>query len=352
MHRSQWEMDHKNHRPYGLQFNDPQGLTTLPQQTMEGFVDDTDVAVNDATFEGPYTPGRLVQVLQADAQHWEILLFFSGGELELNKGFFYVLIWKFCADGLPSLTPKHQLPYTLMIKQGNDATPTAIKHKDCDKSHKTLGVMKAPNRSQAGEISRLTTKCNSHAQAILSNSVTASDSTILYRVYHLTSIGYSLGTTYITRKDFTKIQGHAVSIFLATSGYNRNTKQEIVFTPRAHGGIGMTELLLLQGRRGINLLRRRLLHHTEPGRGQIRIDIERIQQEAGTSQPILENTQNDLGYVKDGWVLGIRRFVTIVSAAITLLGISRPLTYRQGNSYIMDTFSQNGATTSELRKLN
>jgi hypothetical protein len=148
-----------------------------------------------------------MQVLQADAQHWERLRFVFGGKLELNKCFFYTLIWKFGADRLPSLIPKNQLPYTLMITQGNDTTPTAIEHKDCDEPHKTLCVMKAPNRSQAGEITRLTTKCNSDAQAILSNSITSSDSTIAYRVYHLTSIGYLLCTTCITRKDFTKIQG-------------------------------------------------------------------------------------------------------------------------------------------------
>jgi hypothetical protein len=142
-----------------------------------------------------------------------------------------------------------------MMQQGNDDTPTTIEHKDCDTPHISLGVMKAPNRSQAGEIIRLTNKCNTHANMILTNSVTASDSTVAYRVYHLTSIGYSLGTTYITRKDFTKIQGRAVSAFLATRGYNRNMKRAIVFSPRAHGGIGMTELTLLQGQKGINLLR-------------------------------------------------------------------------------------------------
>jgi hypothetical protein len=211
--------------------------------------------------------------------------------------------------------------------------------------------MKAPNRSQNGEIHRLQTKCNAHAQAILSNSVTSSDSTIAYRVYHLTSIGYSLSTTYITNKALTKIQGRAVSAFLATSGFNRNMDRRLVFSPRNHGGIGMVPLYLLQGQQCLKLFRRHLLHQTELGR-QILIDLAWIQQEAGSALPILEHTHINLDYIADGWILGIRRFLQSVTAEIKLNNIPSPQTYRQGDAYIMDTFRENGIPTNELRKLN
>ena len=67
-------------------------------------------------------------------------------------------------------------------------------------------MIKAPNQSQAGEIARLTKKSNQHAAAILSNSVTHSDFIIAYRVYHLTSIAYSLGVTYLSPDQCKKIQ--------------------------------------------------------------------------------------------------------------------------------------------------
>jgi hypothetical protein len=117
---------------------------------------------------------------------------------------------------------------------------------------------------------------------------------IVYQVYHLTSVRYSLGTTYINQKELHKIQGRAVSTFLATSGYNRHMKRELVFAPREHGGIGMVALLLLQGQQGIKLLHRHLLHQTEIGQ-QLRIDIAWIQQEAGTHLPTYTSR----------WVLGI-----------------------------------------------
>jgi hypothetical protein len=109
-------------------FTDPQGLEEI-HRTMEAFVDDTDVAVNDATKK--YTTTELAQVLQTDAQHWEKLLFTSGGKLELSKCFFYIMYWTFSEDGIPRLTPESNIPHKLMLHQGNDNEPTKIEQKDC-----------------------------------------------------------------------------------------------------------------------------------------------------------------------------------------------------------------------------
>jgi hypothetical protein len=111
---------------HGLTFTDPNKTKTI-KRTMEGFVDDTDVAINDAHSNTQCTPEQLVQTLQTDAQHWESLLFISGGKLELNKCFFHALTWQFGADGTPSPLPKEQTPCQLMLTQGNDDEPTESK---------------------------------------------------------------------------------------------------------------------------------------------------------------------------------------------------------------------------------
>jgi hypothetical protein len=108
---------------HGISFTDPQGLEEL-HRIMEAFVDDTDVAVNDATQK--YTTSELAQVLQTDAQHWEKLLFTSGGKLELSKCFFNIMYWTFSEDGIPGLTPKIDIPHKLMLHQGNVTEPTEI----------------------------------------------------------------------------------------------------------------------------------------------------------------------------------------------------------------------------------
>jgi hypothetical protein len=125
------------------------------------------------------------------------------------------------------------------------------------------------------------------------SSVSNTDASIAYRVFHLTSVGYSLGTTYIKQKEFEKLQGKAVSTFLAASGYNRHFPRALVFTPKAHGGLGFVHLDLLQGQQSIKLLLRYTLHRTAIGK-QIFIDLAWIQQEAGTTESILEETQSTL----------------------------------------------------------
>jgi hypothetical protein len=333
---------------HGITFTDPAEIETI-QRTMEAFVDDTDVAVNDT--KQPKTLLQLTQLLQTDAQHWEKLLFTSGGKLELTKCFFYMLYWKFDEDGMPTLTPKAEIPHKLMLYQGNETEQTEIEQKDCSEAHKTLGVMKAPNRSQVGQIQKLKAKCDEHATAILSNSVTNSDALLAYRVYHMTSVGYSLGTTYITQKQFATIQGKAVSAFLATSGYNRHFPRALVFAPRTQGGLEFVHLFLQEGKQSIQLLLRHLLHNTELGK-QIRIDLAWIQLEAGISHHILENTQLELDYIQDGWIIGIRRFLKTVAAEVHLPQETRPRIYRQHDRYLMEIFREQGLSTPDLRRLN
>jgi hypothetical protein len=164
------------------------------------------------------------------------------------------MYWQFSDDGIPSLIPKDSLPHKLMLHQGNAAQPTKIDHKYCSEAHKTLGVMKAPNHSQSSELKKIQKKCNAHAVAILTNSVSHTDAALAYRVYHLTSIGYSLGTTYITKQAFASIQGKAISAFLATSGYNRHFPRALAFAPHSHGGLEFMHLYLLQGQQCIKLL--------------------------------------------------------------------------------------------------
>jgi hypothetical protein len=211
--------------------------------------------------------------------------------------------------------------------------------------------MKAPNRSQAGEFARLTKKNNQHAAVIRSNSVTQSDSIIAYRVHHLTSIAHSLGVTCISTEQCNKIQGRAVSTFLATSGYNRHFPHAIAFSPKSQSGVGMVPFYLLQGQQGLRMLLHHTLHDTELGR-QIRIDLAWVQLEGGTIHPALENTQENLECMQDGWIMGIRRFLSTVDGAVKFISGARPSTYRRNDEHIMDLFRRNELTAAKLCRLN
>jgi hypothetical protein len=109
--------------------------------------------------------------------------------------------------------------------------------------------------------------------------------------------------------------------------------------------------MLLQGQKGIQMLRRHILHQTELGL-QMRINLAWIQQEAGTLNPILESTHIDLDCLEDGWIAGIRRFLKLVKAEIKLANMPKPQTHRQEDKCLMDLFRQKDLSANELCKLN
>jgi hypothetical protein len=238
-----------------------------------------------------------------------------------------------------------------MLTQGNDLTATEIDQKDCTESHKTLGLMKAPNRSQAGELARLNKKSNQRAAAIPSNSVTHTDSIIACRACHFTSIDCSLGVTCITAAQCDKIQCRAASAFLATGGCNRHFPHASVFAPKSHSGVGMVPFYLLQGQQCLRLLLRHMLDDTELGR-QIRIDSAWMQLEAGTHARIFENTDENSDCIEDGWVMGIRRFLPTVAGAIQFTTGTRPTMHGRDDEHFMDLFRHQGLTLLDLKRRN
>jgi hypothetical protein len=68
-------------------------------QWIEGFVDDTSIFAN-LEF-GNNNLSELLTIIQVDGQLWEQLLHTTGGELELSKCFYYILMWRWEILGNP-----------------------------------------------------------------------------------------------------------------------------------------------------------------------------------------------------------------------------------------------------------
>lgn len=76
-------------------------------QWIEGFVDDTSLFCNDN--EGNKNIQKLINHLQADANLWANLLAATGGNLELQKCFYYILAWKFDDKGFGHPVPAEEI---------------------------------------------------------------------------------------------------------------------------------------------------------------------------------------------------------------------------------------------------
>jgi hypothetical protein len=96
--------------------------------------------------------------LKHDSQIWERLLWTSGGLLELKKCRFYIMSWKFQANGQGSLLTKAELNNPpLALTAGDTDTVQEVQQLDLNDSFKTLSIHKTVSGNQQKQIEVLMT---------------------------------------------------------------------------------------------------------------------------------------------------------------------------------------------------
>jgi hypothetical protein len=109
--------------------------------------------------------------------------------------------------------------------------------------------------------------------------------------------------------------------------------QEVVFGATLYQGLNLRHLYDIQGMESARLLLQELNSQTTT-KTLIWCLIDVIQLEAGIGQPVLEENR-PLDYIKWGWIPSIRDFLYHIKAVITNAS-EPPMTYRQGDTHIMD----------------
>jgi hypothetical protein len=237
----------------GATFQDP--ITTEEiSRIMDGFVDDMSLW---ATIQQPQTVDNqqteaqsieaLVTKLKDAAQWWEQLLHASGGKLELEKCFFYILHWQFDEEGQPSLAPKDKIPHQIQLTSSETNLPIEIKQKDCKESHKTLGSMENPSRIFNDELTRITNKIATYAGKFTQVKASQHDVYTLQDSFYIPSVGYTLPTTQFSMNELSRAQQPAVAALLQALGYNQSTNRSVAFGPEQDGRIGLRHLYVEQG---------------------------------------------------------------------------------------------------------
>ena len=129
----------------GLSFTSPKRSINF-KHIMTGFVDDTTHWLNNFTLaiQGQYSQYEMYMTTQQTAQWWEQLLHATGGKLELQKCFYYPIIWKFNEEGIPELLLTSENRQVTMISSETGNTVT-IQKKMASESHKTLGIYENPS---------------------------------------------------------------------------------------------------------------------------------------------------------------------------------------------------------------
>jgi hypothetical protein len=118
---SSFIMDCLQSEANGMTMTDIINTTTKVMSWIEGFVDDTSIFTNlDYNNNNLRT---LKEKLSEYGNKWSKLLWTTGGKLETNKCFYYLLSWKFDENGFP-------VPETIEEQQLGDQAPIEIQIPD------------------------------------------------------------------------------------------------------------------------------------------------------------------------------------------------------------------------------
>jgi hypothetical protein len=92
--------------------------------------------------------------------------------------------------------------------------------------------------------------------------------------------------------------------------------RKVIFGSQKFQGIGLKHLYDIQGVDGTRLLLQELNLESGTTKTMLKILLDTIQQEAGISRPILEETR-PLQYIEWGWIPSIRDFLHHINTKIT-----------------------------------
>jgi hypothetical protein len=339
----------------GAEFCNPR-QTASHQRTGDGFVDDvtnffnfglaTMLLSNDFDYED------LAMGLQTEAQTWERLLYSTGGQLELSKCLYYLMVSDFKPDGTPTLRKAADMGNDLIqLTTGNSTTKTIIEHRDCSTAHRTLGLYPAPNGCQRIQAKELQEKSDRFAAGMSKAPLSKFEARTAYWMMWLPSMTYSLPCSHMTKKQLHQVQQRMVTVSLSKMGYSSKTCRAVVFGPRRYLGIGHRHLYHEQGI-GQTLQMIKHIRSASKLGSFLQIGIDWTQLHAGVSFPIFEHTTIALPHLERGWYPSTREFLGSINATLHLPKTVTPKALRLYDSVLMDDLIRETYPSSHVAKIN
>ena len=193
------------------------------KQPTIGFVDNNNNCVTKK--KGKKIEGSLKE----SAQKWEKLLYASGGKLELNKCFTYLIKWKHNGEGKQIISEKRE---NLQIEDSEDGEIVMIEAKQANEAHKTLGFYKSPDMSMKRQLEEMKKKISRIAHLITSYGLSQEISRKAYSAVFKPAVEYALTSSYMKKEELDKAQAKATRSFLKAMGYNLNFPRVVAYKPR------------------------------------------------------------------------------------------------------------------------
>jgi hypothetical protein len=184
---------------------------------------------------------QVVDDLQKLAQHYERLLWFTGGALNILKCLWVLISWIWKNGRAKPATIK-DAPATLKLTSGRNSISQEVPRLEPLTLYRTLGVYITGDgtTTKAKELLRghSTTFAGKIGPAMI-NPVTAFNAS---QMYLSPELGYPLPVSSFTFKECVYIQAPALMVTLPKLKINRNSSRAIAHGPNRYGGLQLKHL--------------------------------------------------------------------------------------------------------------
>jgi hypothetical protein len=179
---------------------------------------------------------HIMDKLRLLAQHWERLLFSTGGAINTQKSHWYIMHWKW-KRGSPSLVKSSSLSATLRLTTGYGGTHIEVPQWDVHSSYRTLCVYISPLGSQLRQAKVLREHAENFYDAVSSSSMSPDEAYWAYMLYLRPRLTYPLPCTSFMEAQCRKIQAPALAALLPKLHLNQHTPHAVIFSDKAYGGL-------------------------------------------------------------------------------------------------------------------
>jgi hypothetical protein len=193
--------------------------------------------------------------LQAAAQIWEKLLFYSGGSLNLEKCSWHMMYWQW-EKGRPVMRSHESTDDGTISLTCQDTTEprVTIKNTSTDEATRILGVYISPTGDYTKQIQILKQKADRMAINLHASRLTATETNIFLKTTYAPSMRYVLPALAIDEERINEVQTKILGVSLQKLGMSSKTPTAIRHAPTTMGGLGMIDLRTELGISTIKLL--------------------------------------------------------------------------------------------------
>jgi hypothetical protein len=185
--------------------NNPHQVTELGMS----FVDDVSLGCSKTvqddetlSFEGNLKAKEkdMIKKLTNLSQHWERLLYSTGGGINLQKSHWVLMSWKW-KNGEAYLTDSGSAPGKLCLTSGHDLeNPIEVPRLESRDTYRTLGAHISPSDKTSKTVGILKEKSNTYAMLIANSTLTHQETYWVFTLFFRPQLTFCLGALFFTGK--------------------------------------------------------------------------------------------------------------------------------------------------------